>query len=107
MLKKVLAVTGNIFLGLNFGLISGVLPIYLIIDLVLFTDGLSATVVASSSLISGVIAAIGGYIYTYRKKREHEDVSLYVSALVWSFAAGALLAAVGLYVYAGGEIYRI
>lgn len=107
MFKKVALITGIIFLGLNFGLISGVMPIFLIIGLALFKDGLSSTVVAASSLIAGIVSAIIGYIYSYRKKREHEDVSPYVSALVWSFVLGALVACVALFIYAGGDAYRI
>lgn len=107
MTKKILLICAAIFLGTNLGLISGLMPIYLIIDVILFEDGLKTVVIASASLITAVTGGILAYIYTYRKKRDHEDVPLYVMCFVWSFVAAALLAAIGLYVYSAKEGYRL
>ena len=103
MTKKILLICAAIFLGANLGIISGLMPIYLIISVILFEDGLKTVVIASSSLLTAVVSGVLAYIYTYRKKRDHEDVPLYVMCFVWSFVAAALLAAIGLYVYSAKE----
>ena len=107
MTRKILLIFAAIFLGANLGLISCLMPIYLIIGVILFEDGLKTVVIASASLITAVVSGILAYIYTYRKKRDHEDVPLYVMCFVWSFVAAALLAAIGLYVYSAKEGYRL
>lgn len=107
MLKKILLICGSIFVGVNFGLISGLLPIYLIIGVVLFEDGLSTSVIATSSLITGIVAGILGYIYTYRKKRDHSEVSVPLACFLWSFVAVAVIASIALYVYSANDIYRL
>lgn len=107
MTKKILLICAAIFLGANLGIISGLMPIYLIISVILFEDGLKTVVIASSSLLTAVVSGVLAYIYTYRKKRDHEDVPLYVMCFVWSFVAAALLAAIGLYVYSAKEGYRL
>lgn len=107
MVKKILLICGAIFAGLNLGLISGLMPMYLIICAVLFEDGLKTAVIASTSLVTAIASGVLAYIYTYRRKRDHEDVPLYVMCFVWSFVAGALLAAIGLYVYSAKEGYRL
>lgn len=107
MTKKILLICAAMLLGLNLGLISGLMPIYLIIGVILFEDGLKTVIIASASLITAVTGGILAYIYTYRKKRDHEDVPTYVMCFVWSFVAGALLAAIGLYIYSAKEGYRL
>ena len=109
MVKKVLLICASIFTGLNMGLISCFMPIYLIINFAISGDGetLSASAFAVFALISAVISGVASYIYTYRKKREHEDVSPYTMCMAWSFCAGAVIIAIALFIYAGGEIYRI
>lgn len=112
MVKKILLICAAIFLGANLGLISGLMPIYLIISFSInkiFTDRewLGYGVIASASLITAVTGGILAYIYTYRKKRDHEDVPLYVMCFVWSFVAAALLAAIGLYICSAKEGYRL
>ncbi len=107
MVKKVLLIAGAIFLGLNFGMISGFMPILLIVGFVLFQDGLKSTVLAGYSTLTAIVAGILTYVHMYRKKREHESPSPYVMALAWSFVAGAVIAAVALFIYSGNEIYRI
>ncbi len=107
MVKKVLLIAGAIFLGLNFGMISGFMPILLIIGLVLFPDGLQANVLAGYSVFTALVAGILTYIHMYRKKREHDSPSPYLMALAWSFVAGAVIIAIALFIYSGNEIYRI
>lgn len=107
MLKKILLICGCIFIGVNFGLISGLLPIYLIIGVVLFEDGLSTSLIATSSLITAIVSGVLGYIYTYRKKRDHSEVSLPLSCFVWSFVISAVIVAVALYIYSANDIYRL
>ena len=108
MLKKILAITGNIFLGLNMGLISPFMPIYLVLALILFpAEPLNANVLAVFGLITAIITFIGVYIYCYKKKREHEELSLWGMTLALSFAVGATLITIALFIYASGEEFRI
>ena len=101
MLKKILLTVGNIILGLNFGIISGFSPIYLVFTMVLLEDPLDLTVMTVTSIISAVVALVGAYIYSYRKKREHEDPNRYGMTLAISFALGAIITAVFLFIYMG------
>lgn len=108
MFKKILTIVGNIFLGLNAGLISPFMPIYLILAIILFpAEPLNANILAVFGLITAIIAFIGIYIYCYKKKREHEELSLWGMTLAISFAVGAALIAVILFIYAAGEEFRI
>ncbi len=108
MFKKILTIVGNIFLGLNTGLISPFMPIYLMLSLILFPgDPLNANILAVFGFITAVITAIGIYVYCYRKKREHEDLSLWGMTLAVSFLVGAVLISVIMFIYAAGEEFRI
>ncbi len=108
MFKKILAIVGNIFLGLNTGLISPFMPIYLVLALILFpAEPLNANILAVFGLITAIISFIGIYIYCYKKRREHESLSLWGMTLATSFAVGAVLITVILFIYAAGEEFRI
>ena len=108
MFKKIVTLVGNMFLGLNLGLISPFMPIYLILSIVLFeNDPLNANILAVCGLITAVLTFIGVYIYCYKKKREHENLSLWGMTLALSFAIGATLITVLLFIYASGEEFRI
>ena len=108
MFKKIMKIVGNIFLGLNMGLISPFMPIYLILAVILFPkEPLNANILAVFGIITAIITFIGAYIYCYKKRREHEDVSVLGMTLALSFAVGAVLIAVLLFVYAAGEELRI
>ncbi len=107
MLKKILKIAGGIFLGANLGVVSGFMPIYLLIFISVFSDGLNGYLLGTSSLITAVVTGIAAYIYSYRKKREQEKIPAPFMALVWSFCAGALIAAIALFTYASFEGYRI
>ncbi|MBR2860515.1 MAG: hypothetical protein IKB86_01595 [Clostridia bacterium] len=108
MLKKILTIASAMFLGLNFGFISGLAPIYLVVTMVLFPkDPLNANILAACSLITSVISGIFTYIYAYKKKREHEDKNLFGFTLAVTFTVCALIMAIVLFIYAGNEQYRI
>ncbi len=108
MLKKILLIAATIFIGFNFGIISGMLPIYFIVSFVLFPkDPLNANIMAGFSIISAAIASITTYIYSYRKKREHEDTNVYLMTLAISFIIGAIVMAIGMFIYSAGDPYRI
>lgn len=102
MIKKILLTVGTIILGLNFGIIAGFSPIILFITMVLFPeDALNEKIMIVTSLISAVISGVGAYVYGYLKKREHEMPNSYGMALAISFAIGAVLTAVLLFIYIG------
>ena len=101
MLKKILLTVGNILLGLNFGIIAGFSPIYLLVTMAFLEDPLDLTVMTVTSLITAVVTLIGTYIYSYGKKREHEEVNKYGMTLAISFAVGAIITAVFLFIYMG------
>lgn len=109
MLKKVLLIAGSVFSGLNFGIISCVSPIYLLISFAIGGDGITTSVstFAIFALVSAIIAFTVMYVYGYKKRREHEQMSVYVACFGWSIVAGALIAAAALFIYAAGEMYRI
>ncbi len=108
MFKKIITIVGNIFMGLNTGLISPFMPFFLVLAMVLFPEEpLNANILAVFGIITAVIAFIGIYIYSYKKKREHEYLSLWGMTYWVSFAVGALLIAVILFIYAAGEEFRI
>ncbi|MBE7092144.1 MAG: hypothetical protein E7365_03070 [Clostridiales bacterium] len=108
MFKKIITIAGNIFLGINAGMISPFMPIYLILALVLFPEEpLNANILAVFGVITAIITFLGVYIYSYKKKREHEGLSLWGMTLSLSFAVGALLIAVIMFIYAAGEEFRI
>lgn len=108
MFKKIMKIVGNIFLGLNMGLISPFMPIYLILAVILFPkEPLNANILAVFGIITAIITFIGVYIYCYKKKREHEELSLWGMTLALSFAVGAVLITVLLFIYAAGEEFRI
>ena len=102
MFKKILLVISAILLGLNFGLVAGLSPIVLLFTMVLFPeDALNETVMTVTSIISAVISGISTYVYIYKKKREHESPNLFGTTLAVSFAIGAILMAVFLFIYMG------
>ncbi len=108
MFKKIMTIVGNIFLGLNTGMISPFMPIYLILAIILFPEEpLNANILAVFGVITAIITLIGVYIYCHKKKREHEELSLWGMTLALSFAVGAILITVLLFVYAAGEEFRI
>lgn len=108
MFKKIMLIVSNIFIGLNTGLISPFMPIYLILAIILFPEeSLNANILAVFGIITAMITFVGVYIYCYMKRREHEELSLWGMTLSLSFAVGALLIAVLLFVYAAGEEFRI
>ena len=109
MFKKILTIVGNIFLGVNMGLISPFMPVYLILSLILFpsNDFLNANALAAFGLLTAIVSFIGIYVYCYKKKREHEDLSLWGMTLAVSFAVGAVLISVIMFIYAAGEEFRI
>ena len=100
MTKKILLTVGAILLGLNFGIIAGFSPIILLITMVLFPeDALNEKIMIVTSIISAAISGVGAYIYAYLKKREHEKPNAYGMALAISFAIGAVLTAVFIFIY--------
>lgn len=103
MLKKILLTVGSILLGVNFGFISCISPIYLAIIIAAFPSGdpIDIKVMAVTSIITCVITAVSIYIYGYKKKREHEDLNRYGTTIAISFAIGALLMAVLLFILSG------
>lgn len=108
MFKKVLLLIGSIFTGLNLGIIACASPVYIILGFAFSGD--TSTEITSFTVyavITAVISGIATYIYTYKKKREHEELSPYVMSLAWSFFAGAVIAACALFIYSGYAQYRI
>ena len=107
MLKKILGIAGLIFSGVNLGAISCVNPFYLAIMIALSLTNEDLGFFVASAIITAIIAGVVAYIYTYKKKREHEQASPYVLSFLWSFVAGALLAAVFLFITIGNSAYDI
>ena len=107
MFKKILLIIGSILLGLNFGLLSCLFPTFLIIIVAFFdsVDPLDANIMAVPSLIAFALSSIGTYIYAYKKKRNHEGPNCYGMALAISFAVGALIAGVGLFIISADPNY--
>jgi len=107
MTKKVLCIVGCMLLGLNFGLIAGFTPIFLIFTLSLFPeDALNESILMVTNIIAAVIAGVGAYIYAYLRKREHEDVNTYGMVTAISFVVGAILMAIILYIYVSDPNYK-
>lgn len=103
MFKKILLTVGCILLGFNFGIISCLFPAVLIIVIALFdsADPLDTNIMAVTSLIAFAASTIGTYIYAYKKKREHENLNYYGTTLAISFAVGALIAGIILFILGG------
>lgn len=108
MFKKILLIIGSVFIGLNLGMISCASPVYIILGFAISGDTSTEIVsFAVYGLITAVISGIATYIYTYKKRREHEPLSPYVMSLAWSFFAGAVIAVCALFIYSGYAQYRI
>ena len=108
MWTKRLKIAGNIFLGLNFGMLSPFMPFYLVILMTMNEiESLNANRLAVCGLITAIATAVGIYIYFYKKKREHESLPLGAMTLAVSFLVGAILITALLFIFAAGEEYRI
>lgn len=107
MLKKILGIAGLIFSGVNLGAISCANPFYLIIMVLLSATNEDIGFFVATAIISAIIAGVIAYIYAYKKKREHEQASPYVLSFLWSFVAGALLAAIFFFITIGNSAYDI
>ncbi len=98
MTKKVFAIVGCILLGLNFGIVAGYTPIFLIFTMSLFPENpLTGNIMGACNIISATITVIGTYVYGYMKKREHESINVYGMTTAISFAIGAVLMAIVVY----------
>ena len=107
MLKKILLIAGSIFSGLNLGAISCASPFYLVIMVLLSVVNADLGFFAATSIITAIIVGAITYVYAYKKKREHEQASPYVLCFAWSFVAGALLMAIGLFIMISQSAYDI
>ena len=106
MLKKILLIAGSIFSGLNIGASACLSPVYLII-MVFLSNVEDVRILAVTAVATAIIAGIVSYVYTYKKKREHEHVSPYLMSFAWSFVAGALIAAIYFFIAIGQLAYDI
>ena len=102
MFKKILSIIGNITLGLNFGMISAFSPILLVLSAIIFPeDFVTEGSIVGFSIAIAAITAVCLYVYSYRTKREHNDLNVNVMTFWISFIVGALLTAVFVYIVAG------
>ena len=107
VLKKILKIAGSIYAGFSCGCVSCVMPHFLLLNLILASDPLLASLWALESFIAAVIAGIVMYAYHYFKKREHESGNLWFQLFGWSFVFAAVLVGILLFIYSAGDIYRI